>query len=345
MQLLTSKKLKTYLSLSVGATAAGGTTLAEAAARTNFMVRHALMLALALLSAPLDAKADVIYVSLQNGTVQSFDVSLGSAAAIALSAQTFTSQALTRPQGVAFNATGDLFVASYDTSTIAKYAPNGSYLPGGSISTNLQNPFGIAFDASGRLFAVNNGGGGSVSIFDAAGTYQGSISSNLNSPTGVTVDASGNLYVANSGDNTISKFDAAGNYLAAGSIAGNLDAPFGLARDASGNLYAANVNNNTISKFDASGSFVSTLGSGSLSVPVGLAIDSSGNLYAANYNGNTIAKFSAAGTFLLSWSTADAPRFLAVAPVPEPSTWMLATIAAVVLAGACRLSTKPDLER
>jgi DNA-binding beta-propeller fold protein YncE len=283
-------------------------------------LRVVLLLLVAVVHAA-SAHAERIFVSLQNGTVQSFDISLGSAAAIEASAQTFANQALARPQGLAFNTSGDLFVANYDTSTVAGFASDGTYLPGSSIpSTNVQNPFGIAFDASGNLF-VANVTGGSVSKFNAAGTYQGAISSNLSSPTGVAVDTSGNLHVANAGDNTISKFDAAGNYLAAGSISGNLDSPYGLAFDAAGNLYAANVNSNSISKFGPSGNFMSTIADGSLNVPVGLAFDASGNLYAANYFGQTISKFDSTGTFLMNWSTAAGPRFLAFQPVPEPSSW------------------------
>lgn len=302
------------------------------------MIRLRVMLPLLIAAVhAASAHAERIFVSLQNGTVESFEVSLGSASAIEASALTFANQALSRPQGLAFDNAGDLFVASYDTSTVASFDSSGTYRPGNSIpSTHLQNPYGIAFDAAGNLFAVN-GSGGSVSRFDAAGAYQGIISSNLSSPTGVAIDASSNLYVANAGNNTIAKFDAAGNYLPTGSISGNLDSPFGLTFDASGNLYAANANGYSISKFDASGSFVTTIGGGgSLNVPVGLAFDSSGNLYAANYFGQSVSKFDSQGTYLLSWSTSAAPRFVAFQPVPEPSSWAIGLAALLFIAAARR---------
>ena len=69
---------------------------------------------------------------------------------------------------------------------------------------------------------------------------------------------------------------------------------------------------------------MSTIVDGSLNVPVGLAFDSSGNLYAANYFGQSISKFDSAGTLLMNWSTAAGPRFLALQPVPEPSTYAMA---------------------
>jgi DNA-binding beta-propeller fold protein YncE len=129
-----------------------------------------------------------------------------------------------------------------------------------------------------------------------------------------------------------------------GSIASNLDSPFGLAFDAAGNLYAANANNSTISKFDPSGTFVTTIGGGgSLNVPVGLAFDSSGNLYAANYFGQSVSMFDASGAYVTSWATAASPRFLAVEPVPEPSSWVLATIASLAAASVAMRRRAPGV--
>ena len=59
------------------------------------------------------------------------------------------------------------------------------------------------------------------------------------------------IYVSNSGNNTIVKYDSAGNSSVFASE--GLSDPQGLAFDNSGNLYVANVGNNTIEKFDTSG--------------------------------------------------------------------------------------------
>ena len=148
------------------------------------------------------------------------------------------------------------------------------------------------------------------------------------------------LYVT-LGNNNIVRFDTTGNNgaIIAASMntfaSTNLSNPFGLAFDSSGNLYAANLGNSTISKFNASGGYVSNITS-NLSSPYGLAFDSSGNLYAANPGNNTISKFGPSGNFLTSWNTGSQPRFLAFQPVPEPSTYALATIATGVMAYLAR---------
>ena len=142
------------------------------------------------------------------------------------------------------------------------------------------------------------------------------ISSNLNSPRGLAFDTSGNLYAANSGNNTISKFNPAGNYL--NSITSNLNGPYGLAFDSSGNLYAANRFESTISKFNSAGVYQRNIAS-NLEHPYGIAFDVLGNLYAANsgnstIDGFTISKFNPAGDFQSNISSNP------VAPILDPSS-------------------------
>lgn len=95
-----------------------------------------------------------------------------------------------------------------------------------------------------------------------------------------------------------------------------------MAFSTAGDLFVASHDTSTVAKFDASGTYVpaGSIPSTHLQTPFGVAIDASGNLYVANADDNTVAKFEPDGTFLMSWSTAAAPRFVTVAPVPEPST-------------------------
>ncbi len=95
-----------------------------------------------------------------------------------------------------------------------------------------------------------------------------------------------------------------------------------------------NLNGNRISRYETSGNRFGTNfvdpGQG-LNIPYGLAFDNAGNLYAANYADDTISKYNAAGTFQFSWSTGSAyPLFLAF--VPEPSTYVLGTLATALMA-------------
>ena len=285
-------------------------------------------------AAPLPA-VDMLYVTLSNNTIVSFDTTGNNGSTIAASVATFASTNLNGPNGLAFDALGNLYAANVGDNTISKFNSAGGYLS--NITTNADAPYGLAFDSSGNLYAASNTmPTQSISKFNSSGAYISDITTSLDFPTGLAFDTSGNLYAANVNGSTISKFNSSGGYLS--SISGNLNNPFGLAFDSSGNLYAANTNDNTISKFNSSGGYLSSI-SGNLNVPVGLAFDTSGNLYAANSNDKTISKFNSSGTFLTSWSTGTAsPNFLTVhaVSVPEPSTYALATIATGVIAYLAR---------
>jgi sugar lactone lactonase YvrE len=287
-------------------------------------------LMLLALAAPMPA-VDILYVSMSDNTIVSYDTTSGVGSTIAASVNTFASTNLNVPYGLAFDSSGNLYAANYNDSTISKFNASGGYVS--NINSDLVAPYGLAFDSSGNLYASNFDN--TISKFNASGTFLSQINSNLNSPTGLAFDSTGNLYAANYNNSTISKFNAAGTFLS--QINSNLNGPQALAFDSTGNLYAANLSNSTISKFNSSGTFLSQINS-NLGRPQGLAVDSTGNLYAANFNTNTISKFDSSGTFLTSWSTGSTPNFLAFKPVtvPEPSTYALATIATGVMAYLAR---------
>jgi sugar lactone lactonase YvrE len=108
---------------------------------------------------------------------------------------------------------------------------------------------------------------------------------------GLAFDSKGNLYAANWSNNSIEKFDSAGNYSVFSKL--NIRSPTGLAFDKKDNLFVSNLGNNMIMKFDSSGngSLFGNLSSG----PMGLAIDASDNLYVGVNVGSGIVKFDPSG--------------------------------------------------
>ena len=161
------------------------------------------------LAAPLPA-VDMLYVTLIDNTIVSYDTSSGNAATIAASVATFASTNLNSPNGLAFDALGNLYSANVGDNTISKFNSAGGYLS--NITTNADAPYGLAFDSSGNLYAAN-AGDNTISKFNSSGGYLSSISGNLNVPVGLAFDTSGNLYAANSNDKTISKFNSSGTFL------------------------------------------------------------------------------------------------------------------------------------
>ena len=68
---------------------------------------------------------------------------------------TATLTGLNAPAALAFDSSGNLFVANSGTTTIKKFAP-GATAAFGTLN-NANGPIALAFDSSGTLFAAKNG--------------------------------------------------------------------------------------------------------------------------------------------------------------------------------------------
>ena len=122
-----------------------------------------------------------------------------------------TSAELSWPNGIAFDKSGNLYIADTQNSRIREVS-------GGIITTFKalsDEPAGIAFDASGNLYFAGTGriyeiSGGIITTVAGGGTSGlgdggPATSAELNRPEGVAFDASGNLYIADTHNNLIRK--------------------------------------------------------------------------------------------------------------------------------------------
>jgi sugar lactone lactonase YvrE len=201
------------------------------------------------------------------------------------------------PTAVAFDSSGNLYIADGHNARIRVVTP------GGAISTY-----------AGTGSCCYSGDNGQAT------------SAQLNWPTAIAFDQIGNLYIADGGNHTVRKVTPAGLItLVAGignsygyngdnilATSAQLNTPQGVAVDFSGNVYIGDSNNqrvrmvNTqgiISTFAGSGTCC-TLGDGGaptsawLSNPQGLAIDSAGNLYIADFNNQRLRMVTTGGEIL-----------------------------------------------
>ena len=205
------------------------------------------------------------------------------------------SSGLNVPEALAFDSSGNLYVANNGAGTVSEYAAGGTTLT--ATYYGLSAPDALAFDSSGNLY-VANGGAGTVSEYAAGGTALTATYYGLSSPDALAFDSSGNLYVANYVVNaTVSEF-AAGSTTLVATYSG-LSGPAALAFDSSGNLYVANKFAGTVSEFAAGGTTLKATYS-DFTGPDALAFDSSGNLYVADDFANTVSEFAAGGTTLMA---------------------------------------------
>ena len=275
---------------------------------------------------------DLLYSTMDNGSIVTYDISLTSASAVQNSSRVFSSGVYTE-SGLAFDSSGNLYGASYAYDRVTRFTTSGT---SSTFTSGLSGPSGLAFDSSGNLYAAN--------LFNATGNYISKISTggsnsrfaNIDSPYDLVTDSSNNLYVSSKFNSKISKITPSGSV---SSFVSALGIVSGLAIDSSGYIYSSAYLGGSykIIKINSAGSY-SNFATGSFSTIKDLAIDSSNNLSVSDDNG-TISKFDSSGNFQFTWSTGSTkPRFLTVSQsaVPEPSTYALGLIASGALAAIAK---------
>ena len=210
----------------------------------------------------------------------------------------------TYPTAIAFDSSGNLYVADKSSDLVTKIATNGvetviaGTVNGGGLTVgpatqvSLDNPHGVAVDSSGNVFIADTGNnrivkvtpGGTLSVFAGNGgfglpTAGPATSSTLGYPQGVAVDSSGNVFIADTYNSMILKVTSGGTLsVVAGTnsygapTAGPatnsmLYFPAGVAVDSSGNVFIADTYNSMIEKVTPGGTLSILAGTGTRSAP------------------------------------------------------------------------------
>ncbi len=178
-----------------------------------------------------------------------------------------TSTSLDGPVGLAFDRTGNLWVADYTGRTLneftaAQLVASGAPAPKVTISATgnaLQNPEELAFDTQGNLWSAstttNQVQEYSLAQLVASGSPVPAVTltangTSIDDPVGVAFDGSGNLWVSNYLNSTVVEFAHAqlaanGSPVPAVTLASNathsIDSTYQMEFDSSGNLWLANI--------------------------------------------------------------------------------------------------------
>ena len=194
------------------------------------------------------------------------------------------------PQGLAIDASGNVYVADAGNDAIRKITP------AGVVST----------------FAGYAIAGTPISGFEDG---QGSIA-RFNSPHGLTFDGQGNLLVADRGNNNIRRITPgglvttlsgtikAGYVNATAGIAASYNNPTAVAVDAAGDIYVADQGNSAIRKITNAGIVTTVAGgptqSSDVGYPAGMVIDANGTLFISDESGRVMELTSAGALYSLA---------------------------------------------
>jgi hypothetical protein len=125
---------------------------------------------------------------------------------------TYTGGGLSSPQGIANDASGNVWVTNPGNNSVTELSNAGNALTGanGFTGSGIQNPQGIAIDTSGNAW-VANAGSNSITEISSGRTSPLQITGNsLSSPEGIAIDGAGNIWVVNNGSNSIGAFTNTG---------------------------------------------------------------------------------------------------------------------------------------
>jgi sugar lactone lactonase YvrE len=197
---------------------------------------------------------------------------------------------LNNPTALAFDHSGNLFVADHAAQTIFKFGPDGTrsvFVTG----VHLSDGNGLAFDAADNLFVLSPSGeyhvSGTILRFSADGSRT-TFATGVGLPYSLAIDPSGNLFVSDWDTGSIYKLSPKGekSTFATTEIAAKI-----VACDQAGNLFAGVPLKHSIFKYEPGGA------RSDFAVGVtthALAVDKAGNVYVGD-TGNTIFKFTPTG--------------------------------------------------
>jgi sugar lactone lactonase YvrE len=250
----------------------------------------------------VDGAGNIFFADAGNNAIREINLTTGNISTIAGTlgvsgyngdGRAATLALLSAPQGLAFGATGNLYIADTGNNCIRMV------------------------NSAGNITTI--AGSGVPGFFGDSGA---AISGQFNEPWGVTVAIDGSIYVADFGNNRIRRIDMTSGILSTVSgtgiasytgdggpaISATLNNPASVVTDAAGNLYIADSENNAVRKVNHITGKISTLaGDGTsvfggdgfnaslagLYIPYSVSLDAAGDLFIADRLDLRIRKVSA----------------------------------------------------
>ena len=212
--------------------------------------------------------------------------------------QLWLNKPLARPEGVARDAEGNLYIACMDDGTIAKVSPRGRVT---TYATGLGAPVGLFMAHGNILYVTDFTDNGRVLVVTADGTVQTLVpaGSGLRSPVGVVINpVDYTLLVSSSADGTIWSISPVDGTVVSRSWVSGIPRPLLMCFDMRQQLWVGNGGPTTapLYRFDATGTRLPLQLTGTdIRGVMGVANDSRNRLYVTNPALNLVARITMSG--------------------------------------------------
>lgn len=218
-------------------------------------------------------------------------------------------QHLDKPEGIAVDPAGNIFIADYNTGFVKKYDSSYQWLKtfseyGTALGQNIKSEFSSVYNGK---FYMPEVGSNRVNVFDLEGKFlfsfgsQGTEPGKLNNPEAAKPSSTGFIYVSDLKNDRIQVFQNDGQFVKtwgkSGNGPGEFKAPAGLSLDKNDNVYVTEIGNDRIQVFDKDGKFLTTWGhrgngNGEFANLHGIIVDSvTGWVYVADTGNHRIQVF------------------------------------------------------
>jgi len=143
----------------------------------------------------------------------------------------------TKPQGIAVDGEGNLYVSDGSTKAVYKFSPSSTYVPMQTVASGFGNPTLLAVDNFDNVF-IYDAGVGSIIKYIFPYTSSTTIVPSVTA-TGLATDAAGDLYVQTVSG--VTEYPVSG--ASPVTVYSGGSSPNGIATDGSGNLYLSDAGN------------------------------------------------------------------------------------------------------
>lgn len=255
----------------------------------------------------VDGAGNLIFADTGNNAIRKIDAITHNISTIAgtLGTSGSTGNLLSAPQGLAFDANGNLYIADTGNNRVIKIDPVGNITP---LPGSYDQPMSVAFSAhdnsvyiadsgSNHIFKIDSSNTVTIAAGTGAADYSGdgglATAATLNGPASVAVDPAGNLYIADLENNVIRKVNASSKDIS--TLAGSktatsdgdgfsanlasLDKPSSVYLDSVGNLFIADMLDLRIREVTATIANIKfqDMKEGKTSKPIAQTIENDGN--------------------------------------------------------------------